>query len=129
MNKHFSSIRLRISNLPSGSNGKDDLWLRLDEEVSSSLGLSVRIDDSSGSSLVLLVVLFSVGYEHLSLLSSLLFLLISFSLEVLQQFGVSCLLLLHVFGNNSTEFKHSRYIPCHADCLIYKIINTLPPPH
>ena len=113
-NKQFKFSRLRKSNLPSGSNGEDDLWLSLNEEVSSSSGLSVRIDDSSGSSLVLLVVLFSVGNKNLSLISSLLFLLISFILEVLQQLGVSSLLLLHVFRDNSTDFHTLKIytLPC-----------------
>jgi hypothetical protein len=91
-----------LSNLPSGSNGKDNSWLSGNEVVSSSSGLSLRGDKSLSGVLILVVVLLSVCSDGLSLLSSILFLLISSSLEVLQQLCVSCLLLLHVFGNNST---------------------------
>lgn len=52
--------------------------------------------------LVLLVVLLSVGAEGLSLIGSLLSLLISSHLEILQQLSVSRLLLLHVLRDNST---------------------------
>ena len=53
--------------------------------------------------LVLLVVLLSVGSEGLSLLDSLLLLLISSLLKILQELGVSCLLLLDVLRDNSTN--------------------------
>ena len=55
--------------------------------------------------LVLLVVLLSVGSEGLSLIDSLLLLLISSLLELLQKLGVSSLLLLHVLRDNSTQIE------------------------
>jgi len=52
--------------------------------------------------LVLFVVFLSVGGEDLPLLSSLLSFIVSLGLELLQELGVSSLLLLHVLGHNST---------------------------
>lgn len=57
--------------------------------------------------LVLLVVLLGVGSEGLSLVGSLLLLLNSSLLEVLQELRVSGLLLLHVLRNNSTWGHHA----------------------
>ncbi len=51
--------------------------------------------------LVLLVVLLSIDNKGISLLESLLLLLISSLLELLQKFGVSCLLLLDVLRHDS----------------------------
>ena len=50
---------------------------------------------------VLLVVLLSVGSKSLSLIGSLLSLIISSYLEVFQELGVSCKLLLYVLWDNS----------------------------
>lgn len=89
--------------LPSGSDDESDFSFSGNVEISFSLSLSQRLNDISIFGLVLIVVFFSVGNELLSLFSSLLSFLISSILELLQQLGVSGLLLLNVLGDNSTE--------------------------
>lgn len=90
-------------NLPSGSDGESDFSFSGNIEISGSLGLSLGIYKSFLLVLVLIVVFFGIGNKLLSLVSSLLSLFISSFLELLQLFGVSCLLLLNVLGHNSTE--------------------------
>ena len=92
-----------ILNLPSSSDGESDLGLSRNEEISSGFSLSQRLDGVSLLSVVLIVILFSVGEERLSLLSSILLLLGSSVLELLQQLSISGLLLLHVLRHDSTH--------------------------
>jgi hypothetical protein len=76
--------------------------------------------------LVLLVVLLSIGDEGLSLISSLLFLLISSLLELLQELGVSLLLLLHVLRHNSITNKikiHPRNFEDHHTWALLLLLN------
>lgn len=89
--------------LPSSSNDESKLGFGLNEEVTGVLGVSSGSNESRLLSLVLLVVLLSVGNESLSLLSSLLLVLVSSLLKSLQELGVSGLFLLHVLRNNSKE--------------------------
>lgn len=87
--------------LPSSSDNESELGFGLNEEVAGSLCLSSGINETGLGSDVLLVVLFSVGSDGLSLLSSLFSLLISSLLEFLQELGVSGLLLLHALWHDS----------------------------
>ena len=102
------NAEMLLVDLPSSSDSKCKLSFWLNKEVSSGLGLSLGISDISLGTCVLLVVLFSIGSNGLSLVSSFLLLLISPVLELLEQLGVSGLLLLNAFGDNSkgsTSFK------------------------
>lgn len=85
MIKEILSLKIAdLQNLPSGSNGESNLGFSGDEEVSSSSGLSLGINDFFLLSSVLIVVFFSIGSELLSLFNSLLSLFISSFLELLQ---------------------------------------------
>lgn len=95
------STWLYPNNLPSGSDCESDSCFWLNEEVSFSLCLSLGFDEIVLVILIFLVVLLSGSSDGLSFFSSLLSLLVSSILEILQKFGVSGLLLLHVFRYNS----------------------------
>lgn len=90
-------------NLPSDSNGESDLSFWFYKEISCSLSLSFSFNDVFLLFSVFLVVFLSVGGDCLSLFCSLLLGLISSILQLLQDFGVSGLLLLHVLRDNSKE--------------------------
>jgi hypothetical protein len=77
------SKMLIFKNLPSSSDGESNLGFSGDEEVSSSSGLSLGINDFFLLCSVLIVVFFSIGSELLSLFNSLLSLFISSFLELL----------------------------------------------
>lgn len=73
-----------LNDLPSGSDSESDLGLSRNEEIASSLGLSLVVDESLSLSLILVVVFLSICSNLLSLFGSLLSLLISSLLELLQ---------------------------------------------
>ena len=90
----------------SNSDNKSNFWFTFDEEGSSGFSVSLGLDKSGISSLILVVVLFSVGISDLSGSSSLSLSSSSALFECGESFSISSLLLKNVFWDNPGSFCH-----------------------
>jgi hypothetical protein len=87
--------------LPSGSNGKRDLWLAFDEEVAGSLSGAFGVNECLVSGSVLVGVLRGLLGCIGSLSGALLFGSIAGSLVMSEKLGIASMLLLDVFWDDS----------------------------
>lgn len=120
--------RERWGNLPSDSDGESNLWLSLNEEVSSLLGLSLGVDESLVGSGVLLEVFLGVGLSCDSGGLSILLSLGSSVLGSLNKLLVSSLLLKNVLWDDFSSIEEesvSHKVVCLLTLLPFVFLNLI----